>query len=206
MPALRSPNQQTRPETPSHQANADSPPQDSLITVGRVTGVFGIRGELKIDLLTDFPERFAAGSHLYLNGALVTVERSRDAGRDRMVVKLREINTRTQAEAIVRDTTLDIREDDLMPLPEGKYYRFQLLGLEVWTAEGQRLGAVEDLVVTGSNDVLIVRDDDKKEALIPNTPDIVTIDMDNKRIVVNVVEGLLPKESSENASQSQRRR
>lgn len=184
----------------------ENPHEDSLITVGRVTGVFGIRGELKVDLLTDFPERFAAGSHLYLNGAPVTVERSRDAGRDRMVVKLREINTRTEAEAIVRDTTLDICEDDLMPLPEGKYYRFQLLELEVWTAEGLRLGAVEDLVVTGSNDVLVVRDGDKKEILVPNTPDIVTIDMDAKRIIVNVVEGLLPEERSENPPQRQRRR
>ncbi len=175
--------------------------------MGRVVGVFGIRGEIKVDLLTDFPERFSPGSRLHMDGVPVTVERSRDAGRDRMIVKLHEIGTRTEAEALERDVTLDIREDDLTPLPEGAYYRFQLLGLEAYTNEGERLGSVEDVLVTGSNDVLVVRDiDGRPDLLIPNTPDIAHIDIDANRLIVHVIPGLIPEERPPTTARQRRRR
>ncbi len=174
------------------------PTKNSFIAVGRIAGPIGIRGELKVEVLTDFPQRFETGSKLFLAEKPVTVQGARVSGRDRLIVSLKEIHTRTDADAIPRGATLDIREEDAIPLPDGAYYRFQLIGLQAVTdPDGDVIGAVEDVLETGVNDVLIVRAPGKPETLIPNTPEIVTVDMDGGRILVQPVEGLFVESKPE---------
>ena len=164
------------------------------VAVGRITGPFGIRGELKVDVLTDFPQRFQQGSSLYLMEEPVTVAGSRNSGMGRLIVQLEEVQSRTRAESIPRGATLDVREEDVMPLPDGSYYRFQLIGLPVVTEQdGEPLGTVEDIIETGVNDVLVVRAEGRPETLVPNTEEMVTVDLDAGIITVKVVEGLLPE-------------
>ena len=174
------------------------PTKNSFIAVGRITGPIGIRGELKVEVLTDFPQRFETGSKLFLAEEPVTVQRVRVSGRDRLIVLLEEVQSRTDAEAIPRGLTLDIREEDVIPLPDGAFYRFQLIGLQAVTdPDGDAIGAVEDVLETGVNDVLIVRAPGRPETLIPNTPEIVTVDMAGGRILVQPVEGLLAESEPE---------
>ena len=163
------------------------------IAVGRISGPFGVKGELKIEVLTDFPQRFEPGSRLFLTEEPVTIASARASGMDRLIVQLDEVRSRTQAETIPRGATLDIREEDVIPLPDGAYYRFQLIGLAVVTeTDGESMGTVEDIIETGVNDVLVVRAEGRPETLIPNTDEVATIDLENAVIRVKPIEGLIP--------------
>ncbi len=180
------------------------------IAVGRISGPFGVKGELKVEVLTDFPQRFEPGSRLFLTEEPVTVASARVSGMDRLIVQLEEVRSRTKAETIPRGATLDIREEDVIPLPDGSYYRFQLIGLPVVTeTDGESIGTVEDIIETGVNDVLIVRAEGRPETLIPNTDEVVTIDLEKSLIRVKPVEGLIPSaepEQIEDQQPQQRRR
>lgn len=180
------------------------------IAVGRISGPFGVRGELKVEVLTDFPQRFEPGSRLFLMEEPVTVASARGSGLDRLIVQLDEVRSRTQAETIRRGATLDIREEDVIPLPDGAYYRFQLIGLPVVTEpEHDPIGTVEDIIETGVNDVLVVRAEGRPETLIPNTDEVATIDLEERVIRVKLIEGLIPAaepEKSQDQPTQQRRR
>ncbi len=180
------------------------------VAVGRISGAFGVRGELKVEVLTDFPQRFEPGSKLFLTEKAVTVAGARATGPNRLIVQLDEVRSRTQAETIPRGATLDIREEDVIPLPDGAYYRFQLIGMTVVTEpDGEEIGAVEDIIETGVNDVLVVRAEGRPETLVPNTDEVVTIDRENAVIRVQPIEGLFPStepEQPQDQPTQQRRR
>lgn len=174
------------------------------IAVGRISGPFGVKGELKVEVLTDFPQRFEPGSRLFLIEEPVTVSSARISGLDRLIVQLDEIRSRTRAETIPRGATLDIREEDVIPLPDGAYYRFQLIGLPViMETDGESIGTVEDIIETGVNDVLVVRAEGRPETLIPNTDEVVTINLEESLIRVKPIEGLIPPAAPEEAQDQQ---
>ncbi len=171
-------------------AGPGSGPRNDHVVIGKVLGPWGIRGDVRVLSLTDFPERFQRGSHLKLNGREVVVEGSRSLRGDLMVVKFRGVDTRNAAEEI-KGADLTIPESGMQALSPGEFYRYQLLGLTVWSAEGQRIGVVKDILPTGSNDVFLVQGD-TKEYVIPYISDIVReIDVETKRMVIDVVPGLL---------------
>jgi 16S rRNA processing protein RimM len=88
-------------------------------------------------------------------------------------------------------TVLAIPEADLPAVRPGEYYAYQLEGLEVVTRAGGRLGTVDHLFPTGSNEVLVVRDG-AREHLIPVIADVVRqVDLPRRRIVIEPIEGLL---------------
>jgi 16S rRNA processing protein RimM len=85
---------------------------------------------------------------------------------------------------------LTIARSQVTPLPEGKHYQFELVGLSVRTTGGEALGRVTDIFSTGSNDVLVV-DDDENEILIPMLEGvIVSVDLEGKSLVVEPPPGL----------------
>jgi 16S rRNA processing protein RimM len=171
-------------------------PVDSgeLVEVGRIHGPHGIRGELKVESQTDFPERFAPGSHLLLvapDGRVrPTVVLSSRVHKNRYLLTVEGIEDRTAAENL-RGGFLKVGQEDLTPLPPGRYYQFQLLGLSVVTDEGRALGPVEDVFPTGGNLVLVVRGEEG-ELLLPYIDDVVLkVDLDEGRITVHLLDGLL---------------
>ncbi len=81
--------------------------------------------------------------------------------------------------------------EDAAPLKKGQYYHHQIVGLAVVTAAGERLGTVEEILETGANDVYLVRRDDGRELLLPAIETVIEqIDLENKRLVVNLIPGL----------------
>jgi len=161
---------------------------ESLI-VGRILAPWGIRGEVKVEVLTDFPERFAPGKAVYLNTSPLEIERCR-SHKQHMVVKLVTIDSVEAAEKL-RGQDLTIPSSELHPLPEGQYYTFQLIGLKVVTTEGQTLGRVTDIMTTPSNDIYIV-EGKQGEILIPAIEDVVkSIELKKGRMVIEAIEGLL---------------
>ena len=163
-------------------------PPESLI-VGRILAPWGIRGEVKVEVLTDFPERFAPGKAVYLDTGPLEIERCRYY-KHHLILKLVTVDSIEAAEKL-RGQALTIPSSELHPLPEGQYYTFQLIGLKVVTTEGQTLGHVTDIMSTGSNDVYIVAGK-RGEILIPAIEDVVkSIDLKKGKMVVEAIEGLL---------------
>jgi 16S rRNA processing protein RimM len=156
-----------------------------LLVVGRVTAPHGIRGEVKIEPLTDFPERFEPGSKLTVRGLPLSVERARWQRRS-VIVKLSGIDDRNAAESL-RGAEVEARAGILEP---GVYYRDDVIGLEVFDEGQAKLGRITEILSTGANDVYVVHGP-QGELLLPATDDVVkAIDMDRRRIVVEVIDGL----------------
>ncbi len=166
------------------------PSASQFVAVARIAGAFGVQGEIKVDSLTDFPERFDVNSALYLKGAPVQVVASRPTGNERFVLLLDAVRDRSSAETL-RGETLDVPEDSLTPLPDGAYYRFQLLGITAETEDGVTLGAVSEVLETGSNDVLVVRSAGGRESLIPNIDGVADLRIPEGRVIVHPIPGLL---------------
>jgi 16S rRNA processing protein RimM len=162
-----------------------------FVSVGRILAPWGTKGDLKVEIMTDFPERFAPGRRVYVDKQPLTIERSRPH-KENLVVKLTTIDSREAGEKF-RGRLLEIPHSEVYPLPEGEYYRFELMDLEVWTTEGEPLGEIVDILVTGSNDVLVVRKEGS-EVLIPAIEDVIKfVDIEKGRVVIELISGLLER-------------
>jgi 16S rRNA processing protein RimM len=163
------------------------PPE--FLIVGHILAPWGIHGEVKVEVVTDFPERFAPGKLVYLNDYPLEIEKCRPH-KQHLLVKLATIDSVEAAEKL-RGQDLTIPGTELYPLPAGQYYAFQLIGLKVVTTEGQTLGRITDIMSTASNDVYIV-EGKQGEILIPAIEDVVkSIDLKKGKVVIEAIEGLL---------------
>lgn len=164
-----------------------APPE--FLIVGRILAPWGIKGEVKVEVLTDFPDRFTPRKVVYLDTCPVEIESCRYHKRH-LILKLVSIDSIEVAEKL-RGQDLTIPSSELHLLPEGQYYTFQLIGLEVMTTEGQMLGNIMDIMTTPGNDVYIVKGK-RGEILIPAIEDVVkSIDLKKGKMVIEAIEGLL---------------
>ena len=105
------------------------------------------------------------------------------------ILKLQGIDTREGAEELA-SVELEVPIEEVPPLPDGSYYHFQILDMEVWTSAGEHLGIVEDILSTGSNDVYVVRRGDG-EILVPAIEGVVLdVDVQGGRLTVDLPDGL----------------
>ena len=169
-------------------------PREGYVAVGRVLRPWGLRGDVKVESLTDFPERFTPGAALWVGGVHRTVERSRSQKGD-LYVKLSGLDDAAQAET-ARGQLLEVPESDLRELPAGEYYHHQLRGLTVRSTAGEELGRVAEILDSGGNSVLVVQGD-RGEVLVPYIDDVIRrVDLDAGAIEVEVMEGMLPEEET----------
>jgi 16S rRNA processing protein RimM len=154
-----------------------------------VLGAWGVRGAVKVEPLA--PERvLSQGRTVHVEGRQLSIRHAQRSGR---FVRLAfdGVETRESAAAL-RSKALQVPESDLEPLPEGQYYRFQLVGLRVVGAGGEDLGRVTDVISAPENDVYVVQGENR-EVLIPAIDDVVqNIDLAAGVITIEVVPGLLP--------------
>ena len=173
---------------PPRAAPSAPEPRPGFIAVGWVRAPRGLRGEISVDPLTDFPDRFAPGTTLWAGGVRYTVHGAR-AHRRTLLLTLAGIETKELAEAL-RGLLLEVPEEELPTLEDGQYYRFQLLGMEVVDADGAALGRLEEVLDTTANDVYIVRGSEE-ELLLPAIDSVVKeVDVPGRRMVVNLPGGL----------------
>jgi len=165
-----------------------------LITIGKVVKPFGVKGEMKIEPMTDFPDRFTGLKRVSLVSPAgvelagkVTSMRYADAvplihfaGYD-SPEKAKELN----------GWFLKVPEEEVVPLPEGTYYWFELIGMDVMTEDGENLGQIVDVFETGSNDVYVVKRGGK-ELYLPATREVIKlVDRKTKQMVIHLVPGLM---------------
>ncbi|TET49254.1 MAG: 16S rRNA processing protein RimM [Anaerolineales bacterium] len=170
-------------------------PEPRYLIVGRVLRPHGVKGELRVQILTAYPERLAQHSLFYLRRAGARdpiegrkVERQR-RNKQALLLKLEGCDDRNAAEAM-RGMLVQIPIEDAVPLDDGEHYLYQLVGLSVETEAGENLGEVVDVIETGANDVYVVRGPDG-ELLIPAVEDVVReLDVESGRLVVRLPPGL----------------
>lgn len=163
-------------------------PEPEFLVIGRILGPWGVKGEVKVQPVTEFPERFAEGQKVYLNGQPLAVERS-FWHKGRVVLKLAGVDSYEAAEK-VRGRFLEVRRGELPSLEEGRYYHYQMIGLEVWTTGGEMVGHIQDVMSTPGNDVYVVGNG--RQVLIPAVEDVVVeVDLKAGRVMVKPIEGLL---------------
>ncbi len=169
------------------------------LIVGRIVGTHGIRGEVRVQLSTDFPEvRFAPGSRLILllpgkqMPVEVTVEKSRPH-KSVYLLKFQEWDNINQAEPFKKGL-LAVTKENRVPVDEeeGEYYFYQIVGLTVMTTDGKEIGQVKEILTLPANDVWVVRSAETgKEVLIPYISEIVkNVDLSQKRVTIEWMEGL----------------
>jgi 16S rRNA processing protein RimM len=154
------------------------------MAIGRIVGAFGVRGEIKVELLTDFPDRFAALERVLVGPERrpVAVERVR-SHKGRVLVKLAGVDT-PEAVAALRGAELAVPRDEAVSLPEGHYFLDDVVGCDVVTEEDTPVGTVTDVIRTGSNDVFVIGRG-RDERLVPAIGDaIVDLDLASRRIVI----------------------
>ncbi|PZC48119.1 MAG: 16S rRNA processing protein RimM [Chloroflexi bacterium] len=147
-------------------------------------------GALRVHPTPGDPDRFATGMTLKLDGAPVQINSLRWTGGD-AIVTLDVVATRDDAERL-EGKELQVLASSLPSLDDGEYYHYQLLDLEVWSSEGEHLGVVKDILVTGGNNVLVVgRSEDPGEILIPAIEQVVLkVDLAGRRMTVELWEGM----------------
>ncbi len=171
-----------------------SVPEPRYLAVGQVVGVHGVRGELKVAILTEAPERFALLDRVYLGPQDEepepwNLERYR-IHKGRLLLKLEGCDDRTFAESM-RGYVVQVPMEEALPLDEGEYYEHQVLGLDVWTADGEHLGRVSEILFTGANDVYVIANQGQPDLLIPVIAEVIEqVDLDAGRLVVHLPEGL----------------
>lgn len=167
----------------------EAPSAEGLI-IGRIVGSHGLRGEVKILPLTDFPERIGEYRHITLRwrdgkeeAHEITASRPH---KNVILVKLKGFQDINQVERL-RDTEVWVPAEELAPLPEGHFYVHEILGMRVVTPEGEVIGPVTEVIRAPANDVYVAGG-----LLIPATRDAVErIDPAAREIVVRSREFLV---------------
>ena len=170
---------------------------EKLLEVGKVVNTHGIRGELKVFSTTDFPEeRFRKGNillldHPSLNQPIqVTVEASRPH-KNTYIIKFKEFGSINDVEKF-KNGFLKVSGSERIELEEDEFYYDEIIGCEVWTDEGDRLGLVKEILETGANDVWVVHQESGREILLPYIDDcILEVDIESKKVTVHLIEGLI---------------
>ena len=172
-----------------------APPQEEgWILVGRGARLRGAEGLLTVRLAPSAVEPFKAGQLLRFRGKNLCRDlliESAEHYRDRVILRLDGISSASLAEPLV-GSDIFLQSKDLVDLPEGTYYIFRLVGLEVRAPGKGRIGKVADVLRTGGTDVLLVQGEGFRELLIPFTRAICRqVDLEAGFIEIDPPEGLL---------------
>jgi 16S rRNA processing protein RimM len=160
------------------------------VLLGRIVGVHGVRGEVKIESFTEPRLRIFDYQPWLLERNAGVVEEVRDVrGRAQgkgVIAALVGVGDRDCAASLI-GTNIFVARAALPPVAEGEVYQSDLEGLEVVNLQGVSLGRVSHLFETGANPVLVARREDGRECLIPYVPEmyVQSVDLDARRIVVD---------------------
>jgi len=181
-----------RKASPSTARSGSPGGEPVYLTVGYLRRPHGVRGEMLMDIHTDFPERLRAGTKVFLGdehrpARLASV---RPHGTS-MLVAFRGVDS-PEAVGLLRNTWVYVSAAGRPPLPNGKLYQHQIIGLRVFTDEGRELGTLTDIFDTGANNIYVVKTADGKEILLPAIPDVILgYDLSNGEIKVHLLDGLV---------------
>jgi 16S rRNA processing protein RimM len=163
--------------------------------IGKVVAPFGIHGDLKVFSLSDIAGRFTSLETVsVLHGTKptsYTIERVRPYKGDTVLLKFVGIDDPTSAD-VLRNAELVIPLDQLAKLPPDSYYQHDILGLQVYTLQNRHIGSIVDILITGSNDVYVVKGPEGQQFLIPAIKSVIKqVDLIRRMMYIEPMSGLL---------------
>jgi 16S rRNA processing protein RimM len=169
------------------------------LKVGRIVNTHGLKGQLKVEVLTDFEQRLAKGRRLRLKDDWVTVEASQWQDK-RMLVKLSGIDSIDAAKALQWEYLYAAPGEEI-ELEEDEFFVEDLVGMKVVTTDGDELGEIEAVEAYPAQDILVISSDNTPNSKLqtPNSPLMLPfveqfvkkVDFDTETITVELLEGML---------------
>ena len=165
-----------------------------ILEIGQIVNTRGLRGEVKVNSFSQDSKRFEKINEIYIkeNNELKSYKIEKVTyNKNQVILELENINHIDYAEKL-RNKYIYVKKSQLEDLPEGVYYISDLIGLDVFEENSNNyLGKVDDIFSTKSNDVYVVKNELGVTKLLPGTPEVIKdIDLDNKKIIVNLIKGL----------------
>lgn len=165
----------------------------NYIQIGKIVNTHGIKGEVAVASFTDDINRFNDLDTIYLgdNKTKLQVEQAR-FHKNMVLLKFKNFNN-------INEVLMDVgkfiyvAEVDKRVLPEDHFYIFDIIGSLVFDVNGEKIGVVTDINQSASNDIYIIKNEEKdREYLIPAVKEFfVEIDIENKKIVIDPIEGMI---------------
>jgi 16S rRNA processing protein RimM len=170
--------------------------ENTMVVIGRVRRPTGIKGAVLVEVYSGIIDRFAVGDVVIADGKEYEIVGTGKSG-DSAKLTFASINSIEKA-SVLRGVELSVPADSLPDNPDGVYYHYEILGINVVTTDGRQLGLLNEILETGSNDVFIVApkrvEGEKKPAdiLIPVLDGvIVNVDKENATMTIDLPEGIL---------------
>jgi len=165
-----------------------------FITIGKVVTTQGNKGEIKVFPLTDSTDRFKKLTTIFIRNNISQKELNIEKIKikeNMVILKIKDIENIKEAKMLV-GCYLEIEREHAVKLPKDTYFVFEIIGLDVYTKDDIFLGNVDNVISTGSNDVYIVKIENKEDLFIPVIREVIeNIDLEKKRITINMVDGLI---------------
>ena len=163
------------------------------LEIGQIVNTFGIKGEVKVVPFTDDISRFDELKKVYIKNKNQEKQYKIENvkyHKNMVLIKFSGIDKIEDAE-MLKNKYLEIDREDAIPLEEGTYFIADLIGLEVYTEDGNLLGKVEDIYNTGSKDIYVVKDELGKQVLLPGIDEVIKEVKLDDRIIVHLIPGLI---------------
>lgn len=166
---------------------------EDLLQVGVITTTHGVRGEVKVFPTTDDPARFRTLRQVILDTG-TEKRRLEIAGvkffKNMVILKFKGIDDINEVEQYCKKS-LYVTREDAVSLEENEYFIADLIGLSVVSDEGEALGELADVLLTGANDVYVIRQEGREDILLPAISDCVKeVNIKEKRMLVHLLPGL----------------
>lgn len=167
---------------------------ENYLRVGVITTSHGIKGEVKVFPTTDDANRFNELKEVLLDTGkeLITLEiEGVKYFKQLVILKFKGINNIDEIEKY-RGKDLLVTRENAMKLEKDEYFICDLIGLDVVTEDGNKLGILTDIMTSAANDVYVVQTENKKEILIPSIEQcILDVNLEDKKITVHLLDGLV---------------
>lgn len=165
-----------------------------FLEIGQIVNTFGIKGMVKVKPFTDDIKRFDNVKKIYVetnkNKSQYEIQEVK-YHKDMVLIKFKGIDKIEEAE-LLRNAYLKVNRKDEPKLEDDTYYIVDLIGLEVYSDEGEILGKIDDIFNNGSSDIYVVKDELGKQILLPAISDVIKeINLEEKKIVVHILKGLI---------------
>ena len=168
--------------------------KQSLFEIGQIVNTFGIKGFVKVNPFTDDMERFEELESVLVEKNKELIEMKIEEikyHKNQVLIKFKGIEDINMAEKY-KGCYIRINRKDARKLPKDTYFIADLIGIKVYDDNGNLLGKVDDIYNNKSHDIYVVKNDLGKQILLPSTKEVIKqIDIDNDRIVVHLIEGLV---------------
>ena len=167
---------------------------EQLLQVGVISSTHGVRGEVKVFPTTDDVKRFKKLKKVILDTVKeqlpLEIERVKFF-KQFVILKFRGIDNINDIEKY-KGKSLLVDREHAVKLKKDEYFIADMIGMDVFTEDGELFGALKDVMETGANDVYIIEMSDGKEVLVPAIKQcILDVDIENRKMVIHLLEGLV---------------